>query len=64
MGAAKLSLGPLKGHDEDTVKKQHAGSVEARINNDRAPHCKTRVEAKSVLLERKPRSDCQMKEQQ
>ena len=41
MGAAKLSLSPLKGHDEDRAKKQHAGSVEARINNDRAPPCGT-----------------------
>ena len=37
MGAATLSLSPLKGRDEDTAKEQHAGSVEVRINNDRAP---------------------------
>ena len=41
MGAAKLSPSPRKGHAEDTAKKQRAGSVEARINNDRAPHCET-----------------------
>ena len=41
MGAAKLSLGPLKGHDGNTAKKQYAGSVEARINNHRASNCKT-----------------------
>ena len=41
LGAAKLFLSPLKGHDEDTAKKQHAGSMDARINDDRAPHCKT-----------------------
>ena len=41
MGTAKLSQSPLKEHDEDTAKKQHAGLVEARINNNRAPHCKT-----------------------
>ena len=27
MGAAKLSLSPLKGHDEDTAKEYHAGST-------------------------------------
>ena len=27
MGAAKLSLSPLKEHNEDTAKKQHAGST-------------------------------------
>ena len=36
MGAAKFSISPLKEQDEDTAKKQHAGLVEARINNDRA----------------------------
>ena len=37
MGAAKLSLGQLKGHDGHTAKKQHAGSVEAPINSDAHP---------------------------
>ena len=41
MGATKLSLSPLKGHDGNTAKKQHARLVEAQINNDTAPHCKT-----------------------
>ena len=38
---SKLSLNTLKGHDKNTAKEQHAGSVEARISNDRTPHCKT-----------------------
>ena len=37
MGAAKLSLSPVKRHDGNTAKTQHDGSVEPRINNDRAP---------------------------
>ena len=41
MDDAELSLSPLKGHDEDTAKKEHVGSVEARINNDHENHCKT-----------------------
>ena len=49
MDAAKLSLSPLKGHDEDTAKKQHAGSVEARVNNDHATHCKTPGDDKCVI---------------
>ena len=40
MGAAKLSLNQKKGHDGNAAKKQRAGSAEARINNDRAPHCR------------------------
>ena len=55
MGASKLPLSQLKGHDEDTAKKQHSGSVEARINNDRVPHCKTPGWGTiGVLLERPP----------
>ena len=30
IGTAKLSRNPLKGHDEDAAKKQHAGSVKAQ----------------------------------
>ena len=38
MGAAKLSLSPLKGHEKQETQQQDAGSVGARINNDRASH--------------------------
>ena len=41
MGAVKLSLSPLKGHDRNTAQKQHVGLVEARINNDRAHNNET-----------------------
>ena len=49
MGSAKLFLSPLKGHDEDTAKKQHARSVEAQIKNKHAPHCKTPGDDKCVI---------------
>ena len=39
MDAAKLSLSPLKGHDQHTEKHQRVGSVEVWINNDRAHPC-------------------------
>ena len=59
MGAAKLSFSPLKGHDGNTAKKQHAGSVEAQINNNRAPPLyDCRVGVVSLLMERKQPSDC------
>ena len=49
MGAEKLSLGPLTGPDRNAAKKQRAGLVEARINNDRAPQ-DSRLGAISVLI--------------
>ena len=33
MGAATLSLSPLKGHDRNAAKKQHVGLIKAQINN-------------------------------
>ena len=44
---------PLKGHDRNTAKKQHAGLIKAWINNDCAPTVKHRVVVISVLLELK-----------
>ena len=37
MGAAKLSLSPLKGHEGNTAQKQDAGSVEARSTTTTHP---------------------------
>ena len=37
----EAGLAGLQGHRRNTANKQHAGTAEARINNDRASLCKT-----------------------
>ena len=63
MGAAKISLRPLQGHDGNTAKKPNDGSVEARMNNDYASTLRLQGGGDKCATGVKTTSDCQQKNQ-